>query len=429
MVEGSLSTEQIILACMVMDYTKYYLDRDITRDDFKVELSKELYDIIVRYEWNEVMIRSKQEEWSPELLDYVWETLAWGLIFWGNIEQTFNTAYEEFKRTSSLGDMKKTAEEILSWVRMWKSPNELMKLVNQFYVYQPEEKSVEELTEEILGDMSWENEVISYKTGFNNLDQYLNWFLPWQLNIIAGTSSTGKSLIAVNFILKHLMDKRKVAFFSLEMTNKEILQRMFANLTWTPMNAIKDKTSKDNYEKVKELASWFTKFIDWNLFMYDDKLTLAWIVSEIRALNRKTKIDLVYIDYLGIISVAKWENRNLEVATITRTLKLLAKELKLTIVALAQLNREADKWDKVPELSHLRDSWAIWQDADDVIMALNLWKSYEWEDKYTEEQRRQILRFYIRKNRNWPTWEADLRVIYSKMQLTDDLSFRDNDPF
>lgn len=371
---------------------------------------------------------SEQEKRTTEFNDFACKVLSWGLIFSWNIDEIYNEAYTELKRNSSLWDMKQTAEDILSWIRQWKSPNELMKLVNNFYTYEPEEKSVNEITEEILGDMNWTNEVISYKTGFKNLDKYLNWFIPGQLNIIAWTSSTWKSLIAVNFILKHLMDKRKVAFFSLEMTNKEILQRMFANLTETPMNEIKNKTNTENYEKVKQLATRFTKFIDWNLFMFDDKLTLAWIIAEIRALKRKCNLDLVYIDYLWIISVAKWENRNLEVATITRNLKLLAKELKITIVALAQLNREADKWDKVPELSHLRDSWAIGQDADDVIMAVNLWKTYE-EWNYSDEQRKQILRFYIRKNRNWPTWEADLRVIYNKMQLTDDLTFSDNKPF
>lgn len=413
---------------MVQDYNRYYLDRGISREDFKVELSKELYDLIVMFEWVEPLIIAELEYKSPELRDYALFTLCTWLLTGQNIEEAYNKALDQLKRNSSLGDMKSTAEEILSWIRQWKSPNELMKLVNNFYVYEPEERTVEELTEEILWDMNWTNEVVTYKTGFKNLDQYLNWFLPWQLNVIAWTSSTGKSLIAVNFILKHLIDKRKVAFFSLEMTNKEILQRMFANLTETPMNKIKDKSSPEDYEKVKALATKFKTFIDWNLFMYDDKLTLAWIVSEIRALKRKTKLDLVYIDYLWIISVAKWENRNLEVATITRTLKLLAKELKITIVALAQLNREADKWDKVPELSHLRDSWAIWQDADDVIMALNLWKSYE-DAAYTEEQRKQILRFYIRKNRNWPTWEADLRVKYNIMQLSDDTSFSENNPF
>lgn len=413
---------------MFQNYTKYYLDRDIKRDDFKAELSKQLYDLIVKHCWNGVLIMSEQEKRTTEFNDFACKVLSWGLIFSWNIDEIYNEAYTELKRNSSLWDMKQTAEDILSWIRQWKSPNELMKLVNNFYTYEPEEKSVNEITEEILGDMNWTNEVISYKTGFKNLDKYLNWFIPGQLNIIAWTSSTWKSLIAVNFILKHLMDKRKVAFFSLEMTNKEILQRMFANLTETPMNEIKNKTNTENYEKVKQLATRFTKFIDWNLFMFDDKLTLAWIIAEIRALKRKCNLDLVYIDYLWIISVAKWENRNLEVATITRNLKLLAKELKITIVALAQLNREADKWDKVPELSHLRDSWAIGQDADDVIMAVNLWKTYE-EWNYSDEQRKQILRFYIRKNRNWPTWEADLRVIYNKMQLTDDLTFSDNKPF
>lgn len=426
--ERSLSFEQIVLCCMVRDYNRYYLDRGIKREDFKVELSKELYDLIVKYEWNEPLISAELLNKSQELQDYSFNILLCWWLAEFNIEEAYNKALDQLKRNSSLGDMKSTAEEILSWIRQWKSPTELMKLVNNFYVYEPEERTVEELTEEILWDMNWTNEVVTYKTGFKNLDQYLNWFLPWQLNVIAWTSSTGKSLIAVNFILKHLIDKRKVAFFSLEMTNKEILQRMFANLTETPMNKIKDKSSPEDYEKVKTLATRFKTFIDWNLFMYDDKLTLAGIVSEIRALKRKTKLDLVYIDYLWIISVAKWENRNLEVATITRTLKLLAKELKITIVALAQLNREADKWDKVPELSHLRDSWAIWQDADDVIMALNLWKSYE-DASYTEEQRKQILRFYIRKNRNWPTWEADLRVKYNIMQLSDDTSFSENNPF
>jgi len=427
MVEGGISNEQIILSCMVRDYEKYYLEQQISRDDFRVELSKEAYDIIVKYEGNSSLINWERQNRRPELADYMSEIMAHGLILQDNIDQTFNIAYQEFKRTSSLWDMKKNAQEIIDWIKLWKSPTELMELVSQFYVYQPEEKTITDISEEILWDMAGTNEVITYKTGFNNLDKYLNGFIPWQFNVIAGTSSTGKSLIAINFILKHLIDKRKVAFFSLEMSNKEVLQRMLANLSTVEMNSVKEKSNEEDYLKVKEMSDRFLPYIKDRLFMYDNKLTLAQIISEIRLLKRKHNIDLVYIDYLGIISVSKWENRNLEIATITRNLKLLAKELKITIVALAQLNREADKWDRVPELAHLRDSWAIWQDADDVIMALNLGKSYEWEE-YTEEQRKEILRFYIRKNRNWPTWEADLRVKYKYMQLSDDLTFTDLNP-
>jgi replicative DNA helicase len=82
------------------------------------------------------------------------------------------------------------------------------------------------------------------------------------------------------------------------MSNKETLQRMYANLTETKMNDIKDKSTKEEYEKVKDMAGRFQKFIDGNLFMYDNKLTLAQIISEIRLLKRKHNIDLVYIDYL-----------------------------------------------------------------------------------------------------------------------------------
>lgn len=429
--ETSISTEQLVLSCMIWDYDKYFLDKNLNKSDFKAQLSREAYTIITKYNGNINMILAEQPTWYPELNDYMSSILSFWFLLESNVDETYEMAYSELKRKSSLGDMEQIASDILSWVRNWKSPTELMELVSGFYVYQPEEKTLKDLTEEILWDMEWTNEVVTYKTGFHNLDKYLNGFLPWQFNIIAWTSSTWKSLIAVNFIIKHLIDHRKVAFFSLEMSNKETLQRMYANLTETKMNDIKDKSTKEEYEKVKDMAGRFQKFIDGNLFMYDNKLTLAQIISEIRLLKRKHNIDLVYIDYLGIISVAKWENRNLEIATITRNLKLLARELQITIVALAQLNRDAEKWDKIPELSHLRDSWAIWQDADDVIMATNLWKidrfDAEWD--YTDEQRKQILRFYIRKNRNWPIWEADLRVKYQYMQLSDNLTFEDEKPF
>ena len=431
MVERSLTTEQIVLSCMIWDYTKYYLEKKISKSDFKVKLSKDAYDLIVKYEWNTTLIFGEQDTRSPELNDYMVEILSHGMILENNIDQTFNVAYEELRRSSSLWDMEKIASNIITGVKTWKSPTELMEMVSNFYVYAPEDKSMNEITSEILWDMNWTNEVISYKTGFNNLDQYLNGFLPWQFNVIAGTSSTWKSLIAINFIIKHLIDSRKVAFFSLEMSNKEVLQRIYANLTEVDMNEMKWKTTNENYEKVKDMVNRFSKFVDWSFFLYDNKLTLAQIISEIRALKRKCKLDLVYIDYLGIISVAKWENRNLEIATITRNLKLLAKELWITIVALAQLNREADKWDKIPELSMLRDSWAIGQDADDVIMAVNLWKIDQIDsgDDYPTDYRNQVLRFYIRKNRNWPIWDADLRVKYKYMQLSDDLTFNDLKPF
>lgn len=416
---------------MVRDYQKYYLEKQIARNEFKVELSRKCYDIITKHEANLSMLIVELNNADDDLKDYLASVMDYWLITQRNVDDTFNRAYEQFKRDASLWDMQTIATSIINWVRQGKSPTELMEKVSEFYVYQPEEKTIDELSNEILWDMEWTNEVISYKTWFNNLDKYLNWFLPWQFNVIAWTSSTWKSLIAVNFIIKHLIDNRKVAFFSLEMSNKETLQRMYANLSWVNMNEVKNKTTEENYKKVKDMAERFHKFVDWRLFMYDDKLTLAQILSEIRLLKRKNNIDLVYIDYLWIISVSKWENRNLEIATITRNLKLLAKELKITIVALAQLNRQADQWDKIPELSHLRDSWAIWQDADDVIMAVNLWKIDDYDNDYTEEQKKQILRFFIRKNRNWPIGEADLRVKYSVMQLTDDLSFADlsNNPF
>jgi replicative DNA helicase len=89
------------------------------------------------------------------------------------------------------------------------------------------------------------------------------------------------------------------------MSNKEVLQRMLSNLSTVEMNSVKEKSNEEDYIKVKEMSDRFLPYIKDRLFMYDNKLTLAQIISEIRLLKRKHNIDLVYIDYLGIISVSK----------------------------------------------------------------------------------------------------------------------------
>ena len=138
-----------------------------------------------------------------------------------------------------------------------------------------------------------------------------------------------------------------------------------------------------------------------------------------KLLKKKKWVEVFYIDYLGIIGVKEWESRNLDVSKITRTLKLLAKELKVVIVALSQLNRQSEIWSKVPELSHLRDSWSIEQDADDIIMVARLKDIADDYDDYPEEEKRNILRFYVKKNRNWPVWFVDFKVNYAIMSLQD----------
>ena len=117
-------------------------------------------------------------------------------------------------------------------------------------------------------------------------------------------------------------------------------------------------------------------------------------------------LDIVYIDYVWLIEV-KAENRNLEISKITRTLKMLAMQLKIPIVILAQLSRAVEKrfWGDEPILSDLRDSWSIEQDSDVVLM---LHRMEDWN-----------LKVLVRKNRNWPLWPCYQKILARYMQIWD----------
>lgn len=408
--------EKRLLGYFVWDYSTFFEWYDIKKEEFDIEYSKRLYDLIQKYKGNENLIIWELDNWPEELKAFAVECI-W-IMPAGNLTEEFNQLYSEFKHRQAHKDMLKTANDIIQWIREWKSDSELMNLVWNFYVYTPENKTLEQIEEEILSDMNWVKAHKSYLTGYKELDKYLNGFLPWQFNIIAGRPSVWKSLIATNFVIQHILQWTKTAMFSLEMSNKEVMQRAYSMLSWVPMTMIKDWADEEAYMLVKDAIEWLREIKD-RLFLYDDKLTLWQIVSEIRMLKKKNDIEVVYIDYLGIIGVKEWENRNLDISKITRTLKLLAKELKIVIVALAQLNRQAETGDKIPQLAHLRDSWSIEQDADDVIMPARLSDIFDDDLTYSEEDKKKILRFYIRKNRNWPTGYMDFEVNYPTMQLWD----------
>ena len=412
---GNTEVEKKILWYFVWNFTEYFEWSDIEKSDFEQDKNKRIYELIEKYRWDTQLI---QWEWLDlELSSYLSE-ISWFIPIW-NEKQEFKYLRDMIKQNTAKRDMENTAKKILQWLRDWKDTTELMNIVWDFYGYEEEWESIEEIDKEILSDMTGVNTKNKYLTWYRELDKYLNGFIPWQFNIIAGRPSVWKSLIAVNFVINHIEKWAKCWLFSLEMSNKEVLQRAYAMLSWVPMNYIKDWADEESYNMIKSTIEWFNEVKKEQLFIYDNKLTLWQIVSEIRMLKRKKWVELFYIDYLWIIWVKEWENRNIDVSKITRTLKLLAKELKVVIVALAQLNRQSELWSKVPELSHLRDSWSIEQDADDIIMAARLKDVADDYDDYPEEEKKNILRFYVKKNRNWPVWFVDFKVNYAIMSLQD----------
>lgn len=230
-------------------------------------------------------------------------------------------------------------------------------------------------------------------TGFTKLDRTLNGLNKSDLIIIAARPSMGKTAFAVN-LASNSAKNAKVSLFSLEMSKEQILERVLASRSLIHMDSIKKGQLKDEeWGRVSRISS---LVVSSGLKIYDEIFTLNGIKAECKKRKLQEGLDVVIIDYLTLIDgAAKAENRNQEITKLSRQLKLMAKELDVTVISLAQLSRapEARK-DHRPMLSDLRESGSIEQDAD-IVMFL-------YRDEYynPETEDKNIIENIIAKHRN-----------------------------
>lgn len=233
------------------------------------------------------------------------------------------------------------------------------------------------------------------KCGYRGIDGMINGFCKQDLIIIAARPSMGKTALALNFALNSSITYcAKTAFFNLEMGKQQVLERAMAVCTGISLNKIKKGELEDEeWSRVGEKSNMLYSS---GLKIYDKIITLKGIWAECRRLKERSGLDIVFIDYLQLIeSEEKAENRNIEISKISRQLKLMAKKLNITVVALSQLSRAAEaRVEHRPRLSDLRESGSIEQDAD-IVMLL-------YRDEYydSETEIPGILECIISKNRN-----------------------------
>lgn len=259
-----------------------------------------------------------------------------------------------------------------------------------------------------LVDNPEKHEEQKVKTHYTDLDALLWGLRPGDLSIIAARPSMGKTSFALNLLLKSAMkSKKSVAIFSLEMGAEQIVDRILAQVSGIPMHRItKGQMDEEDFNNLGEAMA---KVSDTHIYI-DDKggASINELKSKLRRLKvEKGHLDLVMIDYLQLMN-AWWSkfggNRVQEISEISRGLKELARELKIPIIALSQLSRAVEQRpDKRPQLADLRESGAIEQDADSVLM---LYRE-DYYDPYTDKK--EIANVFVRKNRNGPTGEVELK--------------------
>jgi replicative DNA helicase len=236
--------------------------------------------------------------------------------------------------------------------------------------YVPLSDSIEAAIHEIEGAQKRGGELTGVPTGFSDLDAYTHGLHPGQLVIVAARPAVGKSTFALdlarNASVKH---NKATIFFSLEMGRAEIAMRLMSAESSIYLQSMRKGTVTD--ADWTKLAAVRGRINDAPLYIDDSpNMSLVEIRAKCRRLAQQVDLKMVVIDYIQLMSSGKKvESRQQEVSEFSRALKLLAKELNIPVVALSQLNRQAEQAkDKRPELSHLRESGSLEQDADVVVL-------------------------------------------------------------
>ncbi len=243
-------------------------------------------------------------------------------------------------------------------------------------------------------------------TGFRVIDSVLGGLQPSDMVVLAARPSVGKTAFALD-IARHaaVVEKKKVMMFSLEMSNMQLSDRLLGMQARVPFWELKmGKLKEEGFERIADAMG---QLAEGDIYIDDMPGQSA---MEIRAKARRQKlehgIDLIIVDYLQLLHSRNLENRVQEVSEISMGMKNLARELNVPVLVLSQLSRAVEsRSDRIPQLSDLRESGSIEQDAD-IVMFLHREEMYE-----QNSERKGIADVIIAKHRNGPTGRYEVAFV------------------
>ena len=280
-----------------------------------------------------------------------------------------------------------------------------------------------EIFEDIDKGFRSKNGITGVASGFGNLDAYTGGFQPSDMIILAGRPGMGKTTFALNLAYNISESYKNILFFSLEMGGSQLVKRILSALSLVSSDRM--RTGKITDQELELLVQNATEISKKHIYIYDNTLlTIADLRNEcMKAKTKENGLDIVFIDYLQLMKAGEnykgaryggYMPRQEEVAEISRNIKALAKELKVPIIALSQLNRDADAKER-PQLSDLRESGAIEQDAD-MVLIINKPKDKNENQEGVESDKTDII---IAKHRNGSTGTINLRFDKNTTRFTE----------
>jgi len=416
----SIEAEQSVLWSLLIDKDWFIQISDVlTHEDFYDDSNSIIFEIMLNlYKQNKPidLITVKDKLADKKLLDKI----GW-MTYLSELTEIVPTTANIFQYAQTV----KNKSVLRRLIRTW---NEIISLgysedekLNQ--LLEKAEKSLFSVTQTFIRNkLVHINEILTWRyeefaevhenpdsiknnrifTGFKSLDNKLGWMKAGDMVVLAARPSMWKTAFALNLAQNIGYDNKNVAIFSLEMSKEQLTDRMIASAMW--INSWKLAKWELEDEEFMKIGEAMEKLSQANIYIDD---TAGWNLTDLKSKCRRLKmeswLDLVIIDYLQLMSNWNSMNRVQEISEISRWIKALARELDCPIIALSQLSRQLEsRPDKRPVMSDLRESWAIEQDADIIMM---LYRE-EYYDEFTE--RKWVTDILIRKNRAGPIWNIEL---------------------
>ncbi|HVR75233.1 MAG TPA: replicative DNA helicase, partial [Planctomycetota bacterium] len=250
-------------------------------------------------------------------------------------------------------------------------------------------------------------------SGFRDLDEMTTGFHPAEFIIVAGRPSMGKTSFCMNVVEHAAAAGKRIAIFSLEVSKDQLVQNLLCSFSKVDAHRVRQRQSlsRDMWQKLIDGAS---RLSQTKVFIDDTPgLTPLSLKAKARRLQSRAPLDLVVIDYLQLMEVGGLENRQQEISTVSRSLKSLARELAVPVITISQLSRGVENREThKPRLSDLRESGAIEQDADLVLLLYR-----EEYYKPEKEEARGKAEVIIAKQRNGPTGSVHLAFLSKYMRF------------
>ena len=309
-----------------------------------------------------------------------------------------------------------------------KNPDEILENAERFFFSIEVEKGSKDFVhikdvlvdtfERIEGMLSRKSSITGISTGFRELDRFTTGFHSGEFIVIAARPSFGKTAFGIN-IASHIAikEQKTVAIFSLEMPSEQIAMRLLSSESRVALSKI--STGRLTKQEMNLLAITVEKLAKCNLYIDDTSyMSVYELRSKARRLYSQYGLDFILVDYLQLLTAGKrrgGDSRQQEVSEISRVLKSIARDLDVPLIAISQVRRAAEqRIEQVPQLSDLRESGAIEQDAD-VVMFIHR------EDKIRQDivEEENIAEIIIAKQRNGPTGGFKLAFIEEYTRFED----------